>query len=82
MGGEWSMPRHATPRPVHLREREPVPIVQEPGLAPGPFLTGVKNGKFITAIGDQAANNTVCSKSTRTALSRALLYDITTPELC
>ena len=33
---------NATPRPFYPRN-DPVPIVQEPGWAPGPVWTGVEN---------------------------------------
>ena len=33
----------ATPRPLYLRERDPVPTVQEDGWAPGPVWTGAEN---------------------------------------
>ena len=38
-GGGWSTPRHGrfTPR------KDPVPIVQEAGWAPGPVWTGAEN---------------------------------------
>jgi hypothetical protein len=32
-----------TPRWIDRREKDPVPIVQRTGWAPGPFLTGAKN---------------------------------------
>ena len=32
-----------TPRPLYPRERDPVPIVQEAGWAPGLFWTGAEN---------------------------------------
>jgi hypothetical protein len=34
---------NATPRPLYPRERDPVPIVQEAGLAAGPVRTGAEN---------------------------------------
>jgi hypothetical protein len=34
---------NSTPRPLYPREREPVAIVKEAGLAPGPFWTGTEN---------------------------------------
>jgi hypothetical protein len=34
---------NATPRPLYPRERDPVPIVQEDGWAPGPVWTGAEN---------------------------------------
>ena len=34
---------NATPRPLYFRERDPVPIVQEAGWAPGPVWTGAEN---------------------------------------
>jgi hypothetical protein len=34
---------HATSWPLYLRERDPVPIVQEAGWAPGSFWTGTEN---------------------------------------
>jgi hypothetical protein len=32
-----------TPRPLYSRERDPVPIVQEAGWAPGPVWTAAEN---------------------------------------
>jgi hypothetical protein len=32
-----------TPRPLYPRERDPVPIVQEAGWAPGPVWTAAEN---------------------------------------
>ena len=34
---------NATPQPPYPRERDPVPIVQEAGWAPGPEWTGAEN---------------------------------------
>jgi hypothetical protein len=34
---------NATPRPLYLRERDPVPIVQKAGWAPGPERKGAVN---------------------------------------
>ena len=34
---------NATPRPLYPQERDPVPIVQEAGWAPGPVWTGAEN---------------------------------------
>jgi len=34
---------NATPRPLYPRERDPVPIVQDAGWAPGPVWTGAEN---------------------------------------
>jgi hypothetical protein len=34
---------NATPRPLYPQKREPVPIVQEAGWAPGPVWTDAKN---------------------------------------
>ena len=34
---------NATPQPLYPRERDPVPIVQEAGWAPGPVWTGAEN---------------------------------------
>jgi len=34
---------NATPRPLYPRERDPVPIVEEAGWAPGPVGTGAEN---------------------------------------
>jgi len=31
------------PRPFYPRERDPVPLVQEAGWAPGPIMMGVEN---------------------------------------
>jgi hypothetical protein len=38
-GGGWSAPR---PGPIYCQEREPVPILQKAGCAPGPVWLGVK----------------------------------------
>jgi hypothetical protein len=32
-----------TPRPLYPRERDPVPVVQEAGWAPGPVWTAAEN---------------------------------------
>ena len=34
---------NTTPRPFYLKEREPVPILQEVGWAPEPLWTDAKN---------------------------------------
>jgi hypothetical protein len=34
---------NSTPRPLYPRERDPLPIVQEAGWAPGPVWTAAKN---------------------------------------
>ena len=34
---------NATPWPLYSRERDPVPILQEAGWAPGPVWTGAEN---------------------------------------
>jgi len=34
---------NATPRPLSPQERDPVPIIQEAGWAPGPVWTGAEN---------------------------------------
>ena len=34
---------YVTPRPLYVRERDPVPIVQEAGWAPGPVWMGAEN---------------------------------------
>ena len=39
----WGWVVNATPRPLYPREREPLPIVQEAGLAPRPVWTGAEN---------------------------------------
>jgi hypothetical protein len=50
LGARWGWVVNATPRPLYARERDPVPIVQEAGWAPGPVLMGVKtllnSGRF------------------------------------
>ena len=33
---------NATPRPLYLREREPIPTVQEAGEVPGPMWTNAE----------------------------------------
>jgi hypothetical protein len=38
---EWVV--NATPWPLYLRERYPVPLVREVGWAPGPICTSTKN---------------------------------------
>ena len=38
---EWVV--NATPQPHYPRERDPIPIVQEAGWAPGPVWTGAEN---------------------------------------
>jgi hypothetical protein len=37
---------NSTPRPLYPRERDPVPIVQDAGWAPGPVWTYAKNLAF------------------------------------
>jgi hypothetical protein len=39
LGARWWWVVNAMPRPVHPRERDPVPSVQEAGWAPGPVWT-------------------------------------------
>jgi hypothetical protein len=39
----WVWMVNATPRPLYPRARDPVPIVQRAGWAPGPVWTGTKN---------------------------------------
>ena len=34
---------NATPRPIYPRERDPAPIAQEAGWAPGPVWVGAEN---------------------------------------
>jgi len=43
LGARWGWVVNATPRPLSPRERDPLPIVQEAGWAPGPVWTGVEN---------------------------------------
>ena len=41
--GSWGWVVNATPRPLYPHERDPVPIVQDGGWAPGPVWTGAEN---------------------------------------
>ena len=43
LGARWKCVDNATLRSLYLREREPVPIVQEAGWAPLPVWTGAEN---------------------------------------
>jgi hypothetical protein len=43
LGARWGCVINATPRPQYVRERDPVPIVQEAGWAPEPVRTGAEN---------------------------------------
>ena len=42
-GARWGQVVNTTPWPLYPRERDPVPIVQEDGWAPGPVWMGVEN---------------------------------------
>jgi len=48
---------NATTRPLYPRERDPVPIVQEAGWAPGPVWTGAENSTLLVLINWRHANN-------------------------
>jgi hypothetical protein len=41
---------NATARPLYLRERDPVHILQEAGWAPGPVWTGAENLAPLTGL--------------------------------
>jgi hypothetical protein len=43
LGARWGWVVNATTRPLYPREREPVPIVQVAGRAPGPVGTAAEN---------------------------------------
>jgi hypothetical protein len=51
---------NAAPRSLYPREKDPVPIVQETGSAPGPVWTGAEN---ITPTGIRSPKHPVRSKS-------------------
>ena len=55
-GGEWSAAR---PRPHFIPGKDPVPILQEAGWAPGPVWTGRKSHPHWDSIPDRPA----CSQS-------------------
>ena len=48
------------PRPLFTPGKEPVPIVQEAGWAPGPVWTGAEN---LTPIGIRSPERPACSQS-------------------
>ena len=41
--GRWVWVVNATPRSLYPQERDPAPVVQETGWAPGPVWTGLEN---------------------------------------
>ena len=43
LGARWVWVVNATAQPLYPRERDPVPILQEVGWAPGPVWTGAEN---------------------------------------
>ena len=49
-GARWRWVVNATPRPLYPWERDPVPIVQEAGWAPGPVWTAWKNSPHLDSI--------------------------------
>jgi len=49
----------STPRPLFIRGKDPVPIVQEAGLAPGPVWTGGKCRAHRDSIPDRPARSSV-----------------------
>jgi hypothetical protein len=51
---------NATPQAIYARERDPVPIVQEAGWAPGPVWTG---GENLTPTGIRSLYRPAHSKS-------------------
>ena len=51
---------HAALRPLHPRERGPVPIVQEAGCAPGPVWTGAES---LAPTGIRSPDRPACSES-------------------
>ena len=53
-GGEWSAAR---PGRTYTPGKDPVPIVQEAGWAPGPVWTGVKSRPHRDPIPDRPARN-------------------------
>jgi len=55
-GGEWSA---STPRPHFTPGKDPVPIVQEAGWAPGPFWTGGKSRSHRDSIRDHPVRSLV-----------------------
>ena len=53
-GGEWSAAR---PGSTLSPGKEPVPILQEAGWAPGPFWTGGKSRPYWDSIPDRPARS-------------------------
>ena len=53
-GGEWSAAR---PRPHFTRGKDPVPILQVAGWAPGPFWTGGKSRRHRDSMPDRPARS-------------------------
>ena len=49
----------STPRPHFTPGKDPVPIVQEAGWAPGPVWTGGKSRPLRDSIADRPARNSV-----------------------
>jgi hypothetical protein len=43
LGVIWGLVVNATPRPLYPREKDPVPILQKSGWAPGPVWAGAEN---------------------------------------
>jgi hypothetical protein len=57
LGTRWGWVVNATPRPLYPRERDPVPIVQDAGWAPGPVWKGAKN---LVPIGIRSPDRPAC----------------------
>ena len=55
-GGEWSV---STPRPHFTPGKDPVPILQDAGWAPGPVWTGEKSRPHRDSIPDRPARSSV-----------------------
>jgi hypothetical protein len=51
---------NATPQPLYPRERDPVPIVQEAGWAPGPVWTGAE---YLASTGTRSPDRPARSES-------------------
>jgi len=69
-GTNWGLVHNATHWPLYLRERDPVPIVQEAGWAPDPVWAGVEKRKVSYCPG--GSNQNLPSRTQLTALS----YDL------
>jgi len=60
LGAKWRCLVNTTPRPIYPWVRDPVPIVQKTGWAPGPVWTGAEN---LTSACIQSPDRPACSQS-------------------